>query len=401
VQRTPVLRALGRLAALSLLAAGTAAPAAAATATASAPARWVIQRTPNRADPGNQLNGVSCTSARACTAVGNSGPFLGLGLRNGTAGPLVSAPRTATLAERWDGRRWRIQPTADPDGSAALLGVSCSSPRACTAVGDKQVGSTFLTLAERWNGSRWSIQPTPSPASALVSDLLGVSCPAANSCMAVGDYYGSSGPVFGFAERWDGSRWAIAGVLRPARASETFLRSVWCPSPRTCTAVGSFQSASTSFPLAERWTGQWREQAAPGPGELLGVSCPALSRCIAVGDRPGRRHGESTTLVLGWDGRLWATQAAPRPRGATQAILQGVSCRAVTSCTAAGWAALSTDVTLAEHWNARDWTVQATPDPSGSQASFLTGISCGSPATCRASGSYVIPTGSKTLAEGE
>jgi hypothetical protein len=392
-----VRRTLAWLAALSLLAAGAAAPA---FATSSAGTRWVIQRTPNRANPGNQLNGMSCTSAEACTAVGDSGPFLGPGRSNGAAGPLLIAPRTATLAERWDGRRWRIQPTAGPDGSAALLGVSCSSPRACTAVGDEQVGSTFLTLAERWNGSRWSIQPTPSPASAVVSDLLGVSCPAANSCVAVGDYYGASGPVFGFAERWDGSRWAIAGVLRPARASETFLRSVWCPSARTCTAVGSFQSRSTTFPLAERWTGgQWRQQSAPGKGELLGVSCPALSRCTAVGDRPGSRHGQSATLALGWDGRRWTTQDAPRPRGATQAILQGVSCLAVTSCTAAGWAAQSTDVTLAEHWNGTSWTVQATPDPSGSQASFLTGISCGSRATCRASGSYVVPSGSKTLAE--
>jgi hypothetical protein len=391
------------LAALSLLAAGAAAPAAAATA--SARSHWVIQQTPDRADPGNQLNGISCTSSGACTAVGSSGPFLGLGRRNGAAAALVSAPRTVTLAERRDRGRWQIQPTADPAGSAALLGVSCSSPRACTAVGDKQEGSRFLALAERWNGSRWSIQPTPSPASAVVADLLGVSCPAANSCLAVGDYYGSSGPVFGFAERWNGSRWAIAGVLRPARASETFLRSVSCSSARTCTAVGSFQSASASFPLAERWTGsQWRQQAAPGTGELLGVSCPALSLCVAVGDQQSRHHGQSTTLAMAWDGRLWAAVAAPRPRGATQAILQGVSCPAVSSCTAAGWAALSTDVTLAEHWNGASWTVQATPDPSGSQASFLSGISCGSPgssATCRAAGAYVVPSGSKTLAEGE
>jgi hypothetical protein len=120
-----------------------------------------------------------------------------------------------------------------------------------------------------------------------------------------------------------------------------------------------------------------------------------------VGDRPGRPHGQSTTLAMGWNGRRWAAQASPRPRGATQAILQGVSCPAVTSCTAAGWAALSTDATLAEHWNGTSWTVQATPDPGGSQASFLAGIWCGSPATCRASGSYVVPSGSKTLAESE
>lgn len=390
------------LAALGLLAAGSAGATAAAAAPARAAARWVIQRTPDRPAPGNQLNGVSCTSAAACTAVGSSGPFLGLGRRDGAPAAPASGPRTATLAERWDGRRWRIQPTPDPDGGAALLGVSCSSPRACTAVGDKQEGSAFRTLAERWNGSRWSVQPTPSPAPAVASDLLAVSCPAANACVAVGDYYGSAGPVFGFAERWDGSRWSIAGVLRPGRASETFLRAVSCPAASTCTAVGSFQSTSTSFPLAERLTGtRWRQQAAPGRGELLGVSCPAVSRCTAVGDRPGRHHGQSAALAMRWDGRAWATQAAPRLRGAAQVILQGVSCPTVTSCTAGGWAALSTDVTLAERWNGARWKVQATPDPGGSEASILSGIWCGSRVTCRASGSYVVASGSKTLAERE
>jgi hypothetical protein len=384
--------------AVSLLAAGAAAPGAAATSAARA--HWVIQRTPNRAAPGNQLNGVSCASAAACTAVGSWGPFLGAGRRNGARTPLVSGARTATLAERWDGRRWRIQPTADPGASAVLLGVSCSSARACTAVGDEQEGSALMPLAERWDGSRWSLQPTPGPASAIVSDLLGVSCPAADMCMAVGDYYGSSGPVLGFAERWDGSRWSIADVPQPVGATETYLSSVSCPAATTCTAVGSFVGTSASFPLAERWTAAgWRRQPAPGSGELLAVACPAVLRCAAVGDRPKARHGQSATLAMGWDRHGWTTQATPAPRGSTQGILQGLSCPSLTSCTAVGWAALSTDVTLAEHWNGTAWTVEPTPDPDGSQASFLSGVWCGAPAACRAAGSYVIPSGSKTLAE--
>jgi hypothetical protein len=45
-----------------------------------------------------------------------------------------------TLAEVWDGSRWAIQPTPNPVGAGAsvLLGVSCTSPGACTAVGYTQ-----------------------------------------------------------------------------------------------------------------------------------------------------------------------------------------------------------------------------------------------------------------------
>lgn len=74
-----------------------------------------------------------------------------------------------TLAERWNGACWFIQPTPNPVGaaSAELLGVSCTSADACTAVGDDTYSAgRQLTLAEWWNGAGWSIRPTPSPAGA-------------------------------------------------------------------------------------------------------------------------------------------------------------------------------------------------------------------------------------------
>ena len=61
---------------------------------------------------------------------------------------------------------------------------------ACTAVGDYGNSSgNDVTLAERWNGSSWKIQPTPNPTGQAASVLSGVSCTAATACTAVGDYY--------------------------------------------------------------------------------------------------------------------------------------------------------------------------------------------------------------------
>src|SRR5215467_1306826 len=75
--------------------------------------------------PGAQatfLNSISCTSGFACTAV---------------AGVVSASGRLVTMAERWNGTRWRIQPTPNPAGTrgAELSGVACTGPSACTAVG--------------------------------------------------------------------------------------------------------------------------------------------------------------------------------------------------------------------------------------------------------------------------
>jgi hypothetical protein len=396
-------RMLTCLAAVAVAAAGS--TAASADPVATGP-RWVIQSTPDRAVPDNQLEGVSCTSGRACTAVGSSGPLVvWLGYSTGRQlAPMAlrsaaAATKTTTLAERWDGARWRIEPTPNPAGSAnsALNGVACSSVRACTAVGSRDAGTVFVPLAERWNGSRWSIERAPRPAGSTNSELLGVSCPTSHECIAVGDYETTSNAFAGFAERWNGSRWTLAGVARPSASA--FLDSVSCSSARRCTAVGGYEISSTSLPLAERWTGRWRKQQTPGSGSLDGVSCPTSSQCTSVGSQPNGQSGESAVLAMQWKGGKWKTHSAPEPPGSTQGFLRGVSCSTVTSCAAAGWVQLTTAVTVADHWNGTSWALERTSKPTGSQGSSFTGVWCGAHSACRASGGYDLSSSVKTLVE--
>lgn len=83
---------------------------------------------------------------------------------------------------------WSDLPIANPLSAvrATLSAVSCSSPRACTAVGN-YLSNAFgeLPLAERWNGTSWRMQPTATSGYPNGSALLGVSCPRANVCVAV------------------------------------------------------------------------------------------------------------------------------------------------------------------------------------------------------------------------
>jgi hypothetical protein len=236
---------------------------------------WTIQPTPIPAGArGGFLQGVSCTSATACTAVGGY--------------TVSSTGDQLTLAERWDGTTWTIQPTPNPSYGplgVSLGGVSCTSATACTAVGETfDPGGNAATLAERWDGTNWTIQPTPNPAA--FSSLFGVSCPSATACTAVGGYETVGNATL--AERWDGTSWTIQSTPNPTALSG--LGGVTCTSATACTAVGAGATsiAAPFTTLAERWDGAtWTIQNTPSPNGtafLAGVSCTSATACTAVGD---------------------------------------------------------------------------------------------------------------------
>ena len=174
---------------------------------------WAIQPTPGLA--GYQNNGlfaVSCTSPRTCTAVGAA---------------FTSTGRLVTLAERWSGARWVSQATARLAGSGSqLTAVSCTSSRACTAVGDSaNSAGTQVTLAERWNGSRWAVQPVPNPAGFLAAGLSAVSCSAPRACTAAGLSAPGTAPpgvTDVLVENWDGTGGASSALrARPRPPAST------------------------------------------------------------------------------------------------------------------------------------------------------------------------------------
>jgi hypothetical protein len=216
-----------------LVAAGA---AQASQAAAAAGSGWKVEPTPNPAGATiNELSAVSCTSGRACTAVGSRAASL-------------SSP-TLTLAERWNGTRWRTQRTVLPTGavSGTLFGVSCASATACTAVGDafSKAARRSVNLAEAWNGTRWRVQGIPDPKGSVNGSLHAVSCTSRNACTAAGWYDTAAGRMLAVAERWNGARWAIQPVPRPAAATSTQFTGVSC-APARCAAVGAWAGGPVS-----------------------------------------------------------------------------------------------------------------------------------------------------------
>ena len=96
---------------------------------------------------------------------------------------------------------------------------------------------------------------SPSPPAEVRPGFWGIACPAATSCFAVGWWQDpSSGATKTLVDHWDGAVWSIQTSPNPVGEKNLF-RSVSCPSPTSCFAVGENQSGSTQTTLIEHWNG--------------------------------------------------------------------------------------------------------------------------------------------------
>lgn len=347
---------------------------------AVAASRWSIQRptTPKSFNDGS-LYDVSCVSTKTCVTVGRYDNKAGDEL------PLV---------EHWNGSKWLVQSVPIPRKSSevTLDGVSCSSTKACVAVGSfvNSVDDEF-PLVERWNGSKWSIQPVPRTTGALVS----VSCPSRTGCTAVGQD-GDENPL---VERWNGSRWLTQSTPKATnQGSGGGLNGVSCSTSGSCVAVGSLDEQDTGclIPLVERWNGRvWAIQTSPRFGAcntsdngLNAVWCGSQSACIAVG------ADDQSVPVLGFpspqaekgNATVWNLEPTPSvtylvdPWGGGGAF-NGLSCRSRGYCLAVGWAGSDAQARpLIERWNGHRWMIESTPARPHDGA--LRGASCSSPTAC-------------------
>src|SRR6516225_3240092 len=288
---------------------------------------------------------------------------------------------------------WSVTPSPNPlIPTGQLFWVSCPAANSCMAVGTyTKASGAGVPLAEQWNGSKWRIQPIPSPPGAALSNLFGVSCVSASACEAVGVTVSGSGAVKAMAERWNGTSWRLQAAPSPAGGGQ--LNGVSCTSASACTAVGGTPQGTPRKTLVERWNGSsWQIQPAPSPAGafLSGVACTSSAACTAVG---GSNAG---TLAERWDGTTWSTQATPNPPMGGGALFS-VACTSPTACTAVG---NSNSGNLAERWNGTRWTIQPAPNPGGAQFTFLNTVACASASACIAAGAYINSSGAfQALAE--
>ncbi|HET7015118.1 MAG TPA: hypothetical protein VFI65_14470 [Streptosporangiaceae bacterium] len=115
--------------------------------------KWSQVTTPNpngtAKNDDNELNGVTCSAANNCWAVGSLG-----GISNGGA--------ETSEALHWTGTKWSLVKTPNPGGAAdgdqtALSDVRCVSAKDCWAVGfSRKEPDPDRSLTLHWNGVKWS-----------------------------------------------------------------------------------------------------------------------------------------------------------------------------------------------------------------------------------------------------
>src|SRR5579863_7647546 len=330
---------------------------------------------------GSSVTGVSCSGASSCWAVG---------YYTGVTGK-------QPLAESWDGSAWSAGAPAVPAGGSNLylLAVSCPAPSSCHAVGhydDAVAGAE--ALAEAWNGSRWTAAIPPSPAGASDPILAGISCTAATSCEAAGYYTDAGGGFAPLVESDRRGRWTAATPPLPPGGTEGLLFGVSCRAAASCEAVGQYFNASGErLPFAESWNGsRWRPSVPPvaagASGVLYGVSCLPRGGCRASGVYTA--DGATRALAESWNGTAWQAQTLPTPPGGADAVLFGIACQAASACQAVGGyvGRAGGGEPLVETLRGSNWEATTPPVPAGVANPALAAVSCPSALLCQAVGSY-------------
>jgi protein kinase-like protein len=306
---------------------------------------WTIKAIPNPIGATNSdLFAVSCRAASTCVAVGSYDD--------------AANPQGTPLAEVWNGTAWTVQTLPNPPGgtNAGLYGVSCMSAQACLAVGNVITNGGNNAFSELWNGTTWTIETTPLPTGTTYSLLNDVSCGSATFCTAVGNYQANSAVSRTLTEAWNGTTWAIEATPNSQGATGGILSGVSCNAANACMAVGG----SDGLTLAEVWNGTtWAIKATPNPqgatsSRLSRVWCNAANACMAIGG-----SGANGIFSEVWNGTAWTISAVPHPRGAAYTTLNSVSCGAKDACVAVGddFNSAQAGSTVIAGWNGTAWPV--------------------------------------------
>ncbi len=203
------------------------------------------QLSPGNAEalPIETLDSVSCPAAGSCVAVG--------GYRETTDGR-EQAMALDEVSEVWGTPTELTLPEgAEENPEASMQSVACPAAGACVAVGKyKQSGKVQGMLAHSTGGAFGGAIPIVAPENATSGEtghFVAVTCPPTGLCVAVGFYPSSAVPGRGMAASGSGGEWTRATeVLPPSNAVATTggteLTSVACPAAGSCVAVGNYES---------------------------------------------------------------------------------------------------------------------------------------------------------------
>ncbi len=353
--------------------------------------KWATGTTP--LPPGvneGVLEGVSCTSASACTATGYYE---------------TSTGEQLTLAERWNGSTWTIETTPSASEGGGAMTEYLLKP---TTVEINETSSSNAALLEVLG--REAREPISPPSSRFIASSkadslvkVGFKTPSTlkkelEEGAVITSYslhlnyqnkskateFGGTGIAYkeeeGTSEHWGVNTVSLTAVVREE------LEEYLLEKPGKQGANAFFDNVGPKANYYESYIDIVVGKKTAGTiARLSSVSCPSSAECIAVGyEYSGSKRGALAEL---WNGTNWEAITVPTPSGGQEAILTSVSCAAMRTCTAVGKYILeSVQEELAETWNGSTWTMHTMPRPLKAETLWLTGVACSGASACTAVG---------------
>jgi photosystem II stability/assembly factor-like uncharacterized protein len=234
-----------------------------------------------------------------------------------------------------------------------------------------------LASAPAARAAGWSAETSPT-----TSPLLGVSCPDASDCWAVGGGAGVSKIIHTSNGAASSPTWS---AQTPAAGAFAQYNDVDCVNTSDCWAIGSVYNVAPLLAATTNGGSTWTAQTPPGPVTvaLQGLSCPSASNCIAVGGVLGTFP---TIIATTNGGSTWTTQSSPTT---THTQLNDVDCPSTSVCFAVGGNAGAATIIATTNGGAT-WTAQT---PPAADDVALNSIDCPSTSVCFAVGNAVTGTG--------
>ncbi len=239
-------------------------------------------------------------------------------------------------------------------------------------------------------------------------ELDGVSCARPAACVAVGLILGRRpGHFRPLAEAWNGTTWRVLNTASLPAGVFGGLGDVSCPAVTRCVAVGGVSAGRGQTGIAEAWNGAgWRLlrlRYPPGTAAsyLTGVSCLRRT-CLLVGAYQRRLPGQPLPLAMQLRGGRVRLLRPGLPAGRMHAGLDGISCAAASACMAVGAYPYPfghnapPGLAFAEAWDGTGWRVINVPTPDRAPDSELGRVSCPAATRCLATGSFGFLTAVST-----
>jgi Phosphoesterase family len=222
----------------------------------------------------------------------------------------------STLVEHWDGTSWKVLPTPDPGAAGNILyAIAAVSDDDVWAVGGQQDASgIWHPLAVHWNGRKWSVAATPDP-NGGGNLLYAVKAVSSSDVLATGQT-GTAFPSQALVEQWNGSSWSTVSTPADSESDAPFGMTA---TSSGMTLVGERETDTSPFttlaiagPL-----GGLALQSTPsngaGENDLFAATTAADGSTWADGWYIDPSTGNHQTLTEQQSGGQWSIVPSPNP----------------------------------------------------------------------------------------